>query len=1015
MPSEQDALHQKSKISVDFREVSVTGSQIYHAKGIPDYNPDSLTGRKGLQIYALMREDDQVKAVLTMKKFARLMTSWEIQPTSQDASDVEIAEFVKVNLDNLAGTFEDCLLNIYSGLDFGYSITEKIWYRIEKGKFAGKIGLRALKTREPFYYQFESDNYGNLREDGVVFQGSIPAEQSLLNSEQVVVQNTIYNPSRIMQQRFPVDKFIIYSYNKEFSNFYGRSDLRSAYRSWWSKEILMRFMNIYMERFGMPTHVAKYPKSLSKSEKTNLKTVLDKVQAKYSIVVPEDVSIELLNAGAGGAEGFKSAIEMHNRFISRSILVPDLMGFNEISGGGAYALGKKHFDVFLWILQKLGRDTEESIVGEQIIKQLVDYNYSNVIDYPKFKFESITAEGTATRANIVQMGVTGGFINPNEDWIREYLAIPKSDPSKPLGVPQGQLPLGSTDGVTAGLEDNLMGGEGLKDVEDKIATDIPGVEEDEFKVSKEYIEACKKWKIKENKFNKFQEIKNILIDKIKTKEGQLDYADGEKVKGMITRLQRGEELAPIYVDKDYYLLNGRHRLLAYITVSRKNIPVEIIDNEDKKQYKKINGLELDSRFDYKIDFVQMKEDLDDYQDETVDALSKIVQLQRDALLRTIERKKLVENKDYNGVNALSLRFVGDFKRELENRLIKLYLDSKLESLKEIEKGSEDKIEIVTKFAANITIQPWFPVQPSEAIDFFNRKVLAKIITSQGIKKLLTMVTRKELNYYNAKAFAIAGVEKDMILKKAKFILLSGLKAGDPKGTMFNLGKMFDEYLTTGEIVDDELVTSYRLETIVRTNFSEALNAGRKAMFDDPDVAEFVPYVQWKAILDDRVRPTHAAMHNRIFKRDNPVIDGIPPAGFNCRCLLVPVTKIDVNRLVDKGEGIELSDGEPLPDGFPDVGFNNYVKENNESIKKYQDEEKDNLIKIERCPYPNCGSDKLEMLEQDRFETRLFRCSVCKNEFKVTKEGEIYLFDKVNDKWFPAQQTILPAQISGNIV
>lgn len=986
-PSQQ-ALKQESRLKVDFREISLTGSTIYSGAGIVAYNPDSLVGKKGLEIYKKMLDDDQIKAVLSMKKFARLMTTWEIQPASQDAMDVEVADFVKTNLQNMVGTFEDNLLNIYTALDYGYSVTEKIWYRIEKGKYAGKIGLKELKTREPFYYGFEIDEFGNLPKYGVVYQGPTPTSLTK-DAQKTLTENVITSSG--YGYKLPTDKFVIYSYNKEFSNWYGRSDLRAAYRSWWSKDLLLRFMNIYLERFGMPTHVGKFPKGTSKTDRDNLKNVLDKVQSKYAITIPEDVSIELLNAGAGGGDAFKNAIEMHNKFISRSILVPDLMGFNEISGG-AYALGKKHFDVFLWILQKLGRDTEESIVGEQIIKQLVDYNYSNVTDYPKFKFESITAEGTATRANIIQMGVTGGFINPAEEWIREYLALPKSDPSKPLGIPSPlpgmQSPQNAPGGQT--LDGQPADGAGLKDQEDVNAdavTSVDGEPKQEFTVSKEYKEACKLWATR-----------NAKVSNIAT----------------------------------------------------------------KKFAKVVNGKELttDKRFDYKIDFAKMKEDLEEYEKETVDELSKIVQQQKDVFLKQVEKKQLVDNKDYNAVNSLQLKFVGDFKTALQKRLIKLYLDSKLEVLREVQKGADGNIDIVTKFANTITIQPWIPVEPTDAVDFFNKKVTAKVVNEDGTKTLLTLAKAKELKYYDATAFAIAGIERDNILKQAKFIILNGIKNGDAKGTQFALGKMFDTYLTTGEIEDDELVTPHRLETIVRTNFSEALNAGRLNLARDPDLEGFVQYYKYSAIMDDRVRPSHAEMNNKIFRADDPVIDRInPPNGYQCRCLLVPVTKIEVDRLKEDGEGIEVSTEDDLPEDFPDVGFGKYqqdlstiadlklepsgqidlnveiqnlqtqktdlenkIAKLNEELAKQKttlEQTRASNIKISqdvasRCPYSNCGSSDLELLELDRFGTYWIRCNQCRNEFKITQEKQIYLFDKIKNSWQLQNNEKQPSNISGEI-
>ena len=69
-----------------------------------------------------------------------------------------------------------------------------------------------------------------------------------------------------------------------------------------------------------------------------------------------------------------------------------------------------------------------------------------------------------------------------------------------------------------------------------------------------------------------------------------------------------------------------------------------------------------------------------------------------------------------------MKLVGEFKKEIEQRLIKLYLDSKLEMIRELAKGSDGQIQVVTKFA-DVTIQNWIPVSPTEAIDFFNRKIV----------------------------------------------------------------------------------------------------------------------------------------------------------------------------------------------------------------------------------------------------------------------------------------------------
>lgn len=442
-----------------YGEMSTDRGTLYGLYGIGNYNPDELVGKKGIQIYTKMRYDDQIKATLMMKKYARLATPWEIEPASRSERDVLIAKFIKDQLTGMSGTFEGSLYEIYSGLDYGYSLTEIVYKPILMGKWVGKVGLKALKTRNPENYTFETDPQGNLLDNGIVFQGS---------------------------EKYPTDKFIIYSYNKEFGNWFGNADLRSCYRSWWSKDILIKFHNIYLERFGMPVAVGKYKRGTQEPQVTNLRAILDNIQAKYSITIPDDIIIEFLQVAGGGDIGFRHAIEMHNKFISRAILVPSLMGFTE-SGGGSYTLGKKQFDVFLWVLKKLGRDTEEAIVNEQLIRKLVDINFDVVDEYPKFRFESLTEEDTEAKARIVRLGVDGGLINPAEAWVRPYLNIPRRDENVPLPQPktaQGQ-PIGTPH---PGGESPAMGKKGTPSGESAVPKErlwvSPKYKPDKFK---EYV------------------------------------------------------------------------------------------------------------------------------------------------------------------------------------------------------------------------------------------------------------------------------------------------------------------------------------------------------------------------------------------------------------------------------------------------------------------------------------------------------------------------------------------------
>ena len=178
----------------EMSELAASDYSLYNKNGeIAPYNPDTLVGRKGLYMYDQMRIDDQVKACLTLKKFATLAPSFQIIPASDDSQDIEVAEFVEYCFEKMQGNMTDTVLEIMTALDFGYSISEINYKEFDTGVHRGKIGLKNIKTKQPHYYQFVIDEYSNLLDDGILYQG------------------------RGLEERYPISKFIIFSYRIEFS------------------------------------------------------------------------------------------------------------------------------------------------------------------------------------------------------------------------------------------------------------------------------------------------------------------------------------------------------------------------------------------------------------------------------------------------------------------------------------------------------------------------------------------------------------------------------------------------------------------------------------------------------------------------------------------------------------------------------------------------------------------------------------------------------------------------------
>lgn len=189
------------------------------------------------------------------------------------------------------------------------------------------------------------------------------------------------------------------------------------------------------------------------------------------------------------------------------------------------------------------------------------------------------------------------------------------------------------------------------------------------------------------------------------------------------------------------------------------------------------------------------------------------------------------------------------------------------------------------------------------------------------QKRIGLVGTKAERFFKARALEVTGVMETEILSRAHRVLLNGLK-GDKteRQVLQELDEALGDYVPETDAAGRVVNVPARVEVIARTNLSEAISEARYSVFTDPDLEGFVTALEYSAVLDDRVRPGHAAWDG-VVREVNDAIwyqpDRRPPCGFNCRCLLVPVTIIDQVELTPDDE---LPLGEAGPGVFPDEGF-----------------------------------------------------------------------------------------------
>jgi SPP1 gp7 family putative phage head morphogenesis protein len=744
---------QETKEKPDMRELTYSGILNEYAQYWDDctINPDDLIDEKGWDYLKEMTADDTIHSCLEIRKIGRLATPWRIEPASQDSEDKKIAAFVKYSFDRMDGTLVDILKNIYSAFEYGFSASEKNYQQYPDGEWKGYIGYKSIKTRDPKHIGFKIDVHGNIEE---------------------VIQKKDYITGLEEDIHIPRDKCVIYTPNASFANPYGEPELKYVFKPYLAKKWVVRFWNIALERFGAGITIGTYDEGMA-GQKTYLENVLKNLQAKTEIVKPRGIDIEMENPMTGGKMAYEFALEKHETAIARALLIPDLLGFSKFTEG-SFALGKKHFDVFLWLLRKSGRDSEETIVDEQMIKSLVRMNFKTE-KIPHFKFDPITEEDKSSLFEQIKNLTEAKIFNTipeDEAYIRKLIGFPERD--------------------------------------------IFDIKAD-----------------REEKDRKAEEIRQQM---------QKNQEEREK--------EREEE------------------------------------NENKEDNKFAETLSKSYRAYKAFKFKELGGFWNSIEDYAIAELRNICRKIKGSFMDTLERKGYlnVDNPiSSSEVEKLKLKYTGEFKKTLINAMTLGYLHSKAITINEMREA--DKI-IADIFKKDIPIPEYsfnkFSFQDMEFEPEFNLK--AEKAIEQLQKKVPTKTS--ELTFYTRKAYTITGVESEKILGDAKNIIYKHLQTGDKKQTERAFRKLWDKYEETGKLTDKgTLSTAHRLETIIRTNVGEAMNEGRRVMYEDPQIADEIVAYTVSAILDSNTTPYCESIDGQTFPKDE---FEFPPYHFQCRTVALPI-------------------------------------------------------------------------------------------------------------------------------
>ncbi len=754
----------------DLRLISYEGSRygVMNIGEFPRANPDDLARRKGLSIYAQMRMDEQVKAVCVFKRDVILSRGWSFMfPDDCKLSDKEkkdrITLFNKL-VRKMPGTFIDVLNNVSTGREFGFSLSEKVYGIVT---LDGKTwtGISKIKTRDPSSFDFITDDQGEL-----------------IRCEQVIGNRRV---------EIPLEKFIFYVHNPEFDEYFGRSDLREAYRSWYFKNEMIKYWAIYMEKMGGGVWVGKTVEDTAPRAGTQafdtLTQVLRNAKNSGSIMLPKGVDLDVIFPTSSDA--YEKVCTWHDLAIARALLVPNLLGVSHTGQTGAYSQSQTQLEAFAWTI-KADSERLAACLNDQLFKDLGDRNWGDE-EYPEFCFNPVSQEQLRWMVTTWKDLVGAKAVittEADEARLREILEMPPRDEkSVPLVDPNE---------------------EAQRQHELKVAEASAKAGPDDQEPS--------------------------------SKESDKEDTDSKKV----TKADLRDAIA-------------------------------VAIGHQRHKEESVSMRRALRRASSRVSFA-------------------VIAARQDSLA-----KALIADLSTN-VCRITANLLGNDEQ------LKLLIDTDVSDIASIEFSSADKGKIKTLFTRALT-GAWSLGQQHALTELerANRKKLARVNMAN--------LRDRAGEYLDANGFRMSGNVSDGARAVIQQELQNSVKFGrTPKQAREAIwSRLVSKGFSTREAVrgqetdegvlqalnelwvDDENEAAHYLDTLTRTNLFEAMNEARFAEFTDPELSDFILALRYSSVLDNRTTEICEAMHNRVFKTDNPVWDDLrPPNHFNCRSVLVPITSVD---------------------------------------------------------------------------------------------------------------------------
>ena len=404
-------------------EIGATGLEVFGgiiSGDIVDHNADWMDQKRFETVDFMRRGDSTVAATLAAITLPILATEAHVvaKKGSSDAEPdpvvKEAADFVNEQLfgGGMDRSWQSFLREAQLYQAYGHYPFEKVFKVIEGGEWSGAIGWSKFAPRHPSTIdRWKFTRHG----DPIWIEQQVTSDAAPEN----------------MPVKIPMSKVILFTHQEEAGNPLGVSVLRPAYKHWRYKDGFYAVQAIAIERQGAGVPYAQYPQGTPDPELDMTEEMLQNIQAHEQsyFMFAEDWEVGFTNMGAQTVLNPTGAIEHHDAMIPKSVLA----GFLNLpqDGKGSYALSEDASGFFNFSLQT-GANYIADVITRQAIREIVDYNWPGLNQYPVLRFDRVGHLGMGQVLEAIEKTVKAEVITPDiglENRVRDYLNLPPVDES----------------------------------------------------------------------------------------------------------------------------------------------------------------------------------------------------------------------------------------------------------------------------------------------------------------------------------------------------------------------------------------------------------------------------------------------------------------------------------------------------------------------------------------------------------------------------------------------------------